>query len=194
MNKCSLRFREHSIVRMAHLIKAFEASLPVGHILEFGVGGGGSMRVLSNLIDNKLVYGFDSFEGLPEEWVMQKETRVIPAGAFKYDPPRIHGVKYRIGLFENTIPKWIEDCPGMIAFLHIDSDLYSSCVTILELLNKQIVPGTVIVFDEMFEGLFYTEWREGEYKAFNEWMKKHDRKVFELDRTEYGEASFRIIQ
>ena len=194
MNKCSLRFLEHTKHREIHLIKAFESSPSIGHILEFGVGGGRSMRMLFKLIDNRLIYGFDSFEGLPEEWVMQKETKVYPAGAFKYDPPNISGVEYRIGLFEDTIPKWIEDCPGMIAFLHIDSDLYSSCVTVLELLDKQIVPGTVIVFDEMFEGLFYTEWREGEYKAFNEWMERHDRKVFELNRTEYGEASFRIIK
>lgn len=37
--------------------------------LEFGVAEGGSMRVaLSNLGPDSRCFGFDSFEGLPEDW------------------------------------------------------------------------------------------------------------------------------
>jgi len=132
---------------------------------------------------------------LPEPWVMNEAAElVVPAGSFKYDPPNIHGVQYHIGLFKNTIKQWRIQYPGMIAFIHIDSDLYSSCVTVLEELNKQIVPGTVIVFDEMFETIYYKDWREGEYRAFQEWQKTYNRKVYELGRTEYGEASYRILE
>jgi len=156
------------------------------------------MGVLSKLArrENRIVHGFDSFEGLPEEWIKDKKNNItVPVGAFKPDSlPHTPGVKYQIGLFENTISKWIQEYPGMIAFLHIDSDLYSSCVTVLELFNRQIVPGTIITFDEIFRGLWYPEWREGEYKAFNEWKEKYDRKAFELNRTEFGEASFRILK
>ena len=37
-----------------------------GHVLEFGVGSGGGLRRLAALADHGV--GFDSFEGLPEDW------------------------------------------------------------------------------------------------------------------------------
>jgi len=58
---------------------------------------------------------------------------------------------------------------GLIGFLHIDSDLYSSAKTIFELLEPRLKPGAVIVFDEYFN---FTEWQECEYKAFMEFLGK----------------------
>ena len=50
------------------LKKAYEAiSLQNGLILEFGVRHGTSIRQLASLT-SKPIYGFDSFEGLPEDW------------------------------------------------------------------------------------------------------------------------------
>jgi predicted O-methyltransferase YrrM len=183
--------------RKANLEQAYALSSKVGYVVECGVAGGRSMRLLARLSsdDGRVVYGFDSFDGLPDDWVKDKENKTVPAGAHKQSsPPEIMGAKYRIGLFESTLPKWTQECPGMIALLHIDSDLYSSCVTVLESLNKQIVPGTIIVFDEMFEGYWYPEWREGEYKAFNEWKEKYNRKAVEVNRTDFGEATFCITE
>jgi predicted O-methyltransferase YrrM len=191
-----MQVRDHGKKRLEHLEQAFRSAPKTGHVLEFGVGGGQSMRWLAKLVDRTmLIHGFDTFEGLPEPWVMNTaEGLVVPAGSFKYDPPNIHGVRYHIGLFKDTIKQWRTRYPGMIAFIHIDSDLYSSCVTVLEELNKQIVPGTVIVFDEMYETVMYKDWQEGEYKAFQEWQKTYNRKVYELGRTEYGESSYRILE
>ena len=59
--------------------------------------------------------------------------------------------------------------PGPVAFLHLDVDRYSSTRTVLELLGDRIVPGTVIAFDEFFN---YPGWREGEYRAFNEFCRQ----------------------
>lgn len=186
---------EHEILRKAHFEKAFAAKPSIGHIAEFGVGAGRSLRWLVDLANGQPVHGFDSFEGLPEPWVMCEENNwVLDTGRFKFDCPNIHGVQYHIGLFADTIPKWKEEYPGMISFMHIDSDLYSSCVTVLDELNRQIAPGTVIVFDEMYETVRYKDWEQGEYKAFNEWKEKYNRKAYELGRTSYGEASFRILQ
>lgn len=185
--------KTNSDQRRHHFTKAFNAAPSIGHILECGVGEGRSMRWLVSIARGRPVYGFDSFKGLPEEWVMADEY-TVPAGSWKHDPPDIHGVEYFVGLFADTLPKWKESHPGMIAFLHIDSDIYSSCVTVLEELNKQIVPGTVIVFDDMFGTLRYQNWEEGEFKAFQEWLEKYDRHAFELGRTADGEASYRILQ
>lgn len=187
-------FKEVQEERRAHLDVAFRDAATTGYVVEFGVGAGLSMRHLAKLAaPNQLIFGFDSFEGLPESWEMN-EGYIVPAGSFKHSPPEIEGVEYRIGLFEDTIPIWKKEHPGRIAFLHIDSDLYSSCVTVLTALNDQIHPGTVIVFDEIFETERHKNWREGEYKAFNEWKEKYNRKAYQLSTGGYGEASFRILQ
>src|SRR5215475_10403032 len=39
-----------------------------GHYLEFGVYTGGTMRFIAKRIGGHAIHGFDSFEGLPEDW------------------------------------------------------------------------------------------------------------------------------
>jgi len=57
------------------------------------------------------------------------------------------------------------------AFLHIDSDLYSSAKTILHWLDERIVENTVILFDEYFNFPF---WQHHEFKAFQEFVQKNN--------------------
>ena len=178
--------------RLENLKLAFNMKPTIGHILEFGVGEGRSLRFLKGLTD-KTIYGFDSFDGLPEDWIMSDDY-IVPAGSFKHEPPALNGVKYVVGWFENTIPAWKVENPGMISFMHIDSDIYSSAVTILTELNHQIVPGTILVFDDMYGTERYQNWQNGEYKAFEEWKAEYKRKVHEINRTEDGEASFRVLK
>ena len=57
--------------------KAIELIEPTGkpHILEFGVAGGRSLKTIKNNAGNSYeYYGFDSFIGLPEDWVVTKNT------------------------------------------------------------------------------------------------------------------------
>jgi len=78
---------------------------------------------------------------------------VLPAQARRYasaDPPS---------------PPAMAGLSTPVRFMNIDCDIYSSTKTILELFTKQIVPGTVIVFDEYIGNL---NWREDEFKAFQE--------------------------
>ena len=53
--------------------------------------------------------------------------------------------------------------------MNIDCDIYKSTKTVLELLAEQIIPGTVIAFDEYIGN---TSWREDEFKAFQEAVLK----------------------
>jgi hypothetical protein len=58
-----------------------------GLILEFGVWTGKSVRYLSSLFPSRVIYGFDSFEGLNEPWItspvsvfdMQGKLPEVPA-------------------------------------------------------------------------------------------------------------------
>lgn len=172
---------------------ALADSTKPGYLLEFGVGGGRSLSWLSKIKDGRRLFGFDSFEGLPEDWCMNSEL-TEPAGAFKYDPPTHKRAELCIGWFEYTIPAWKEEHPGRISFLHIDSDLYSSCKTILTMLNDRICPQTIIVIDDMYGTETYRNWEQGEYKAFNEWIETQNRKIYELGRGDTGEVSFRVLQ
>lgn len=137
-----------------------------GLFLEFGVAGGNSIRVIA-AGTRATVHGFDSFEGLPEDWGM-----VLPKGAFRQAPPiGLPGnVKLVVGWFEDTLPGFLASHPGPVACLHVDSDLYASARTIFDHLGERIVPGTIIVFDDY---LNYPGWEEGEFKAFMEFTLEH---------------------
>jgi hypothetical protein len=180
---------------------AFNDASTTGYIVECGAGAGKSLKTLVALAQpNQLVFGFDSFEGLPEDWKMNEE-HTWPAGSFAFDEiPDMPGVELRIGWFADTLPIWKKEHPGRIALLHIDADLYSSCVTVLEELNDQIHIGTIVVSDDHFykpahgTSHEYTLWKQGQYRAFEEWLEKYDRKAHLLSRGTIGQATYRIIQ
>jgi hypothetical protein len=152
--------------------------------LEFGVWTGTSARMIASWVkynlqdDETVLYGFDSFEGLPEDW-SDPETGAVEEqgrkGYFSLDgetPQLINpdlNIQFIKGWFEDTIPKFAEEHPGHIALLHIDSDLYSSAKTIFDLLGDRIVEGTVIMFDEIYN---YPGYQAHELKAFKEFVEK----------------------
>ena len=138
-----------------------EASLP-GLYLEFGVGRGKSIRWIASAAD-RTVYGFDSFDGIPEYW------NGNPVGAFAQSKlPKVpDNVKFEIGMFDETIPGFLEQHSDPISLLHVDCDLYSSTVTIFELLGPRLQPGAVVLFDEYYN---FPRWQQHEYKAFQEFV------------------------
>jgi methyltransferase family protein len=128
--------------------------------LEFGVFEGRSLRWWSSHLTQpgaRLV-GFDSFEGLPENW-----RPGIDAGHFQTgQPPEIDDsrVSFEVGWFDDTLPQFkVPDHDQMI--VNVDSDLYSSAATVLHWAEPYLRPGTLIYFDEFPD-------RDHEMKAFNE--------------------------
>ncbi len=116
--------------------------------LEFGVFRGAATRYWSKLLRNpgSKLHGFDSFEGLPESWLPHR-----PAGHFsvggeipQIDDPR---VEFFRGWFEQTLPEYkIPEHDVLV--LNLDADMYSSTIFVLNALERAIVPGTYIYFDE----------------------------------------------
>lgn len=139
-----------------------QASLP-GLYLEFGVGRGKSIRWIGARAD-RTVYGFDSFEGIPEYW------NGNPIGAFaqKKLPKVPDNVQFEIGLFDQTLPGFLDKHADPVALLHVDCDLYSSTVTIFDALGPRLQPGAVILFDEYYN---FPRWQQHEYKAFREFVE-----------------------
>jgi len=135
-----------------------------GMILEFGVYSGSSINHIAAQLPERAIFGFDSFEGLPETW-----RPGFVQGAFKTNLPAVRdNVNLVVGWFDETLPKFVIEHPHeSLALLHVDCDLYSSTKTIFSLLCDHIVAGTIIVFDEYFN---YPEWRLHEHKAFQEFV------------------------
>lgn len=130
--------------------------------LEFGVFRGRDIRVLSQYAKGK-IYGFDSFEGLPEDWTFfQRKGRFSLEGQLPDVPENVELIK---GWFDITLPDFLAANDNPIAFLHIDSDLYSSAKYVLTQVCDRLQAGTIILFDDF---LNYPDWKSGEAKAFFE--------------------------
>ncbi|MCX6634500.1 MAG: class I SAM-dependent methyltransferase [Acidobacteria bacterium] len=132
-----------------------------GLYCEFGVYKGETLNFIASLVKDE-VHGFDSFEGLPEDWRSN-----LGKGTFRVAvlPPVRPNVRLHKGWFQDSLPVFKSEHPQPIAFAHLDADLYSSTKTVFDILGDRIVPGTVLQFDEFFN---YPGWRSGEHKAFQE--------------------------
>jgi hypothetical protein len=141
-----------------------------GLFLEFGVYRGSTLNYIANNVSSSSkIFGFDSFEGLNEPWIFSDVGGFSDLdGSMPDVPDKVELIK---GYFEDTLPNFVNDQKGNISLLHIDSDLYSSCKTIFDFLSERIVVGTVIVFDEFFN---YPDWKNGEFKAWNEFLDKNE--------------------
>jgi predicted O-methyltransferase YrrM len=149
--------------RAALLEYALSQCAVEGLVLEFGVYTGASLRWIADRCPGP-VHGFDSFEGLPEDWThVQKKGRFSLQGEL----PEIGAANAVLhkGWFAETLPAFLAANQGVVRFAHIDCDIYSSTKTVLELLMPRIVSGSVLVFDEY---LNYPGWEKHEYRAFQE--------------------------
>ena len=139
-----------------------------GLVLEFGVYRGESIAQLASLLPSKTIHGFDSFEGLPEDW-----RSGFKKGHFDTKMPDSlpSNVELYGGWFDGSLPKFLVDNEGPVAFLHVDCDLYSSTKTVLDLLRARIQRGTIILFDEYYN---YPNWEAGEFKAFQYFIRSNN--------------------
>jgi hypothetical protein len=147
------------------LAYALEQAPRAGLFCEFGVAGGKTIRRIAERVTG-LVHGFDSFEGLPEDWAGTDQRR----GSFsqKGRLPKVPAnVRFHVGWFDATIPAFLKGDAGDVAFLHMDADIYSSTKIALTLLKDRIKPGAVMVFDEY---LNYPAWAAHEHRALSEFL------------------------
>jgi Methyltransferase domain len=157
--------------RSVLLDRIMQATLEIpGDIVEFGVFKGESLRQFAALAPNRIVYGFDSFEGLPEAWWKH------PKNFFKTEVPRFAEQNIRLvkGSFDATIPQFLSDWSGKIAIFHIDCDLYDSTLDCLIPLLPYCQPGTVVLFDEYYN---YAGFEKHEWLAWQEVIQRFRLKV-----------------
>jgi hypothetical protein len=132
--------------------------------LEFGVYEGDSIRYWSQLLKNpaSVLHGFDSFEGLPEDW-----DRNHPKGRFSTAGklPEISDTRVRFfkGWFNETLPAYrLPEHDKLV--INMDADLYTSTKYVLECLGERIEIGSWVYFDE------FSDWQH-EFRAFREFVR-----------------------
>ncbi len=148
---------DFSVLR--HVLSLIGITGQRGVALEFGVATGETLALMARRMH---AIGFDSFEGLPEDWRPE-----FKAGHFDGVMPSspIPNSTLVTGWFADTLPNY--PWPKHIALVHIDCDLYSSTKTALDHIAYEVEDGTYIVFDEIFG---YEGSEEHEEKAFREWI------------------------
>ena len=136
---------------------------------EFGVHEGWSINYLAQRLRPRgvTIYGFDSFEGLKEDW------RGTHFGRGHFDlggkPPRVEAnVALVKGWFDETLPGFLAAHPGRFAFVHFDADTYESTALVLSLIGERIGAGTILLFDEY---LGFPDWKNGEFRAWQEFAQ-----------------------
>ena len=167
-----------------------------GHWMEFGVREGTTIEQFLTYRPTAHIHGFDSWQGLPEAWDVG--NKIYQPGDMAVPMPKFDSrVELWKGWFEDTIDPWKVTHSGPIQLLHVDGDLYSSARTVLTKLNDRIVPGTVIIFDEIANWRLagkMSEWCDGEWLALIEWMQTFDREVEPLARSCLNQASVTVTK
>jgi len=144
-----------------------------GDVVECGIGRGNTLFALSVLVSlsdkERHIYGFDSFQGLPEpseEDGADVSAPLLKSGSFAFSKDYVlqrlsksglsaHFIDNRItlvaGYFSETLVKY--DGAG-IALLYLDVDLYQSYKEALEHFYPKVRKGGIITFDEYRDPLW----------------------------------------
>jgi O-methyltransferase len=119
-------------------------------IAEVGVYKGGSLKFLAEHFSSAVIFGFDTFEGLPKEhW---HNSEVHKPGDF--DDTDIKSVyefidKPNVVLVQGLFPKSAKQYKDQIFdFVHIDTDFYKAVSESIAWFWPRMSKGGIIVFDD----------------------------------------------
>lgn len=117
-----------------------------GMHLEFGVHDGYSINYFAKKKPHQVFIGFDSFEGLAEDW----HGTSLLEGAFDLGgqlPVVPSNVRLVSGWFSETLPDFVQTKQENIAYVHLDADTYQATTCVLSFLGSRLVNGSILVLD-----------------------------------------------
>ncbi|OBH02061.1 MULTISPECIES: class I SAM-dependent methyltransferase [unclassified Mycobacterium] len=154
-------------------------------LLDLGVWIGWSTRLISDA-SGRTVYGFDTFEGLVEDWQVDDQM-VFKRGTFSLTEPLaqrlmpdtgviLHDgipdtlgrkVQFMRGSTYETLAPFLAERPASpVRLFHMDLDTYESCLHALETCKDRFTEGSILVFDEYLV-------TNGEMLAFYEFQARY---------------------
>jgi O-methyltransferase len=126
-------------------------------------------------------FAFDSFQGLPatncrEDGVFREGTFCTGRAEFMRIVKREAGVELADsnvirGFYADSLTTELQSRMPSVGMLHIDVDLYSSTVEVLEFVRPLLVVGTVLLFDDWYA--FPPGTDKGESKAVREFLERY---------------------
>lgn len=206
MTDCS-QFSMTGYTRMWAIIQAMKHinhNSIEGDLVECGIWKGGNIALIRLLADtykfNKTVYGFDTFDGMPDatdqddDLYGNSSIKAMADAIKKESIQNIHayagieqvqenlkslgvvsGVKLIKGMVENTLSE-AANLPSSISLLRLDTDWYSSTKKELEVLYPRLSKGGVLVIDDY--GHF-----KGARKAVDEYFQNQNIWLHYVDYT-----------
>jgi len=153
-----------------------------GDFVECGVYKGFCSHFLVEYLQfkeqNKKLYLYDTYEGIPEEHSAESP---LPAGSYALDNlyesvvERFSGYR-NVSVVKGTVPDVLGDiCPDKVAYLHLDMNSASAETGALEVLFERVEPGGIIILDD-YGWYAYRAQKEAEDKFF----LKYGYRVLEL--------------
>ncbi len=163
-----------------------------GDYFEFGLWKGKTflyahrMRRFNGFTDMKL-RGFDSFEGLPAH--EDTADNIWKEGQFTCGEDDFRKIMQKNGVrkdsyelvkgfySESLTPKLVDGLKGVkAAIIYIDCDLYESTRDVLKFVEKFLVNGTIVCFDDFYNNRGAPD--QGEARALNEFLKNNPKLTF----------------
>ena len=176
-------------LKYAHLLEAVNylriAGLP-GVYFEFGCHSGRTFSAVIRAadylkLDDFQCFAFDSFEGLPP--TEKKEDGYFERGTFctskadfislvkSYSGRTLTEKNIIEGFYDSSLTTTLQARMPKVGMVHVDVDLYSSTVLVLEFLKPLMVEGTVLLFDDWY--CFPPGALKGENGALHQFCAKH---------------------
>lgn len=150
-----------------------------GEIAEVGVYQGSSAKLIAEIKNNKNLYLFDTFEGLPETskndqvksgWLSNTSLESVQKYLSKYD---------NLFFFKGIFPKTTSSISNKFCFVHLDTDLYQSTLDALTFFWPRMVKGGRIISHD-----YNANDIGGVKKAFNEFFINSPEKIIEIADTQ----------
>jgi hypothetical protein len=142
--------------------------------LEFGVHRGKSTNFFANHLkeNDKKIYGFDSFQGQPNDWPGYIRLK----GYQKLNKKNMDKLNSNIeiidGLVEDTLETFLlNNERKKILFAHMDLDYYPSTLFVLKKIKPYLSNNAIILFHALHN---YSGWKNGVIKAINETFSKNE--------------------
>lgn len=138
------------------------ANVPICYF-EFGVHKGESIKWWSEMNRDPAsrFLGFDSFEGLPEDWSTSKQAGHFSTG-LKTPETNDTRVEFVPGWFHRTLFSKVQMLVTEDrAVIHMDADLYRSTIFPLCVIGPHLKNGDILIFDEFIDS-------SHEFRAFED--------------------------
>jgi hypothetical protein len=202
--------RASALAKTFFLFEAYSLIKPIpGDIFVFGVWLGQDMVLLESLRAilepynaSRTLVGFDTFSGYTDLSAEDKISDVVNASGYgvpedyeqylhellryhRLENAMGHAVRHKLvcGDVSETVGAYInENQQSLIALAYFDMALYEPTLAALSSIGPRLIPGSVLVFDELNDPRY-----PGESKAYREWIcnRPHQllRSKFLPDRT-----------